>query len=305
MKNILTLEELNKDELFELLAKAISLKKEPHSEEGSLYGKSVALIFKKSSTRTRVSFEAGVYELGGNPIYLHATDLQLGRGETTKDTAHVLSRYVSAIVVRTYAHSDLEEMASVAEVPVINALTDDHHPCQALADMMTILEKKDRLQGIKIAYVGDGNNVCHSLIIASALAGADISIATPIGYEPNKEIVKTAMKLKSDDSKTFITDDPLKAVSDADVIYTDVWASMGQEEEHQKRIKIFKPYQVNKELISKAKDDALIMHCLPAHRGEEITSEIIDSTQSVVWDQAENRLHTQKALLWTLLGERQ
>lgn len=289
--------DLNKDEFNRLLQRAIDLKSGIDFSKCPLIGKSIGMFFEKPSTRTRVSFEVAIYQLGGHPIYLNPKELQLARGETLKDTAQVLSRYVDGIVIRTFSHKTIEDFAKWATVPVINALTDKHHPCQAMADMMTILEKKGKLNGIKIAYVGDGNNVANSLIEASALTEAKIHIATPQGCEPLKEVVEKTKKF----TEVKIYHNPSQAVSDADVIYTDVWLSMGEEDNIEKKRK-FKGFQVNSDLLKKAKPDAIVMHCLPAHRGEEITDEVLDGSQSVVFDQAENRLHTEKALLEFLLS---
>lgn len=296
-RDYLRVSDLNKDEFNMLLKRAIDLKSGIDFTKCPLIGKSIGMIFEKPSTRTRVSFEVAIYQLGGHPIYLNPKELQLSRGETIKDTAQVMSRYVNGVVVRTFSHKTLEEFAKWATVPVINALTDDHHPCQAMADMMTILEKKGRLHGIKIAYVGDGNNVANSLIEASALTETKIHIATPRGCEPLKEIVENAKKF----TEIKIHHDPFETVIDADVIYTDVWLSMGEEDNTEKKNK-FKGFQVNSNLLKKAKPDAIIMHCLPAHRGEEITDEVLDGPQSVVFEQAENRLYTEKALLEFLLS---
>lgn len=296
-RDYLKVSDLNKDEFNRLLQRAIDLKSGIDFTKCPLIGKSIGMIFEKPSTRTRVSFEVAIYQLGGHPIYLSPKELQLARGETLKDTAQVLSRYVDGVVIRTFSHKTIEDFAKWATVPVINALTDKHHPCQAIADMMTILEKKGKLKGIKIAYVGDGNNVANSLIEASALTEAKIYIATPQGCEPLKEVVEKAKKF----TEVKIYNNPFETVSDADVIYTDVWLSMGEEEDAEKKSK-FKGFQVNRDLLRKAKPDVIVMHCLPAHRGEEITDEVLDGPQSVVLDQAENRLHTEKALLEFLLS---
>lgn len=304
-RDFLTIADVSQDETYSILTKAMELKRLLRSDIAHSYmeGKTAALIFHKPSTRTRVSFEAGLNQLGANASYLNADDLQMKRGETVEDTAKVLSRYVDVIIIRTYRHTDVEVMAEAASVPVINGLTDDHHPCQILADLMTILEKKDRLSGLKMAYLGDGNNVANSLIQGAARVNMSIAVATPIGYEPDMKIVEQARRnIKSPTCSVTITNDLKVALEDADIIYTDVWASMGQEEEHDKRLKAFTPYQVNLKALHHAKENAIIMHCLPAHRGEEITDEIMDSPQCVVFDQAENRLHTQKALLCSLLG---
>lgn len=297
-KDILTLAELNNEQIFEILSLAVELKN--GKDEADIIGKTISMIFMKPSTRTRVSFEAGIYQLGGNPIYLHGGDLQIGRGETVGDTGKVLSRYTDAIVIRTFEHDQVEELAKGADIPVINALTDQHHPCQALADMMTIYEKKGYLNGIKLAFIGDGNNVCNSLLIASKITGMQISVASPKGYEPNEEILKMVDSLEGG-GLYKITNNPMEAANKADVVYTDVWVSMGEEGLKEKKRR-FKGFQINKELMNNAVEDAIVMHCLPAHRGEEITAEVIDGDQSVVFDQAENRLHTQKALLLGLIG---
>lgn len=264
-----------------------------------LEGKTLAMIFEKASTRTRVSFEVAMTQLGGHPIYMERRVMQLERGETIKDTAKTLSRYVDGIMIRAYKHETVVEMANHSTVPVINGLTDLEHPCQVLSDLFTIREVRDF--NIKLAYVGDGNNVCNSLILGSSMVGMDISVGCPIGYEPNKEILKKAEKTADKTgAKITITHDPIKAVSGADIIYTDVWISMGQEEERERRLRDFRKFQVNSELV-KHGNDPLIMHCLPANRGEEITDEVIDSENSIVFQQAENRLHVQKALLYQLL----
>lgn len=269
-----------------------------------LQGKTVAMIFHKPSTRTRVSFEVGIWQLGGQALYLRADELQLRRGETIADTARVLSRYVEGVVIRTYDHKDVLGFAEYADIPVINALTDLLHPCQALTDVFTILEKKGRLRGLKIAYVGDGNNVAHSLMFACAKLGLWMSVATPPGYEPSKEVADLAEEdSRATGARIEIGNDPVEAVRDADVVYTDVWTSMGQEAEGKRRLLAFKDYQVNSALMAHARDDAIFMHDLPAHRGEEVTDEVMDGPNSVVFDQAENRLHVQKAILALLLGE--
>jgi len=274
---------------------------------GELYeplkNKNLAMIFEKSSTRTRVSFEVGMAQLGGHALYLNPQDLQLGRGETIADTARVLSRYVDAIVYRAYRHADVAELAKWATVPVINALDDLEHPCQALADLFTVQEHKGELKGLRLAYVGDGNNVCHSLLLACAVVGMDVAVACPEKFRPSPAILKQAKEVAArTGAKVSVGPDPVDAAKDADALYTDVWVSMGQEKEKAERERIFLPYQVNQLLANKAKDDAIVMHCLPAHRGLEITDEVMDGPKSVVWDQAENRLHAQKALLVTLLG---
>lgn len=295
-RDYLRVSDLNKEEFTYLIKRAIDFKINRGFQKNFLSGKSIGMIFEKPSTRTRVSFEVAIYQLGGYPVYLSPTELQLSRGETIKDTAQVLSRYLDAVVIRTFSHNTIEEFAKWSTVPVINALTDEHHPCQALADIMTIIEKKGKLQGIKLTFVGDGNNVANSLIEASALIEIKINIATPEGCEPLMEIIEKAKAF----TEVKIFHDPQEAVKDADVIYTDVWLSMGEEENIKKKEK-FKNFQLNTELLKKAKSDAIVMHCLPAHRGEEITDEVLDSPQSVVLDQAENRLYTEKAILEFLL----
>jgi ornithine carbamoyltransferase len=304
MKDLLTINALTTEEIEDILTLSAELKKKQKNRQMDcpLIGRTLGMFFEKPSTRTRVSFEVGIYQLGGQAIVLPVSDLQIGRGETIADTARVLSRYIDAIVIRTFEHKIVEEWAEHASIPVINGLTDLHHPCQALADVFTIKEKKGNLNGLKLTYIGDGNNVAHSLIEICAKTGVDISLACPNGYEPDKKIVKSAIEdAKKHGSKIEISSDPQKAAKDADVLYTDVWASMGQEKEHKKRLKIFKDYQLNKKLLKAAKPDALVMHCLPAHRGEEITEDVLEGTNSVIFDQAENRLHTQKAVMLRLM----
>jgi ornithine carbamoyltransferase len=267
-------------------------------EHALLKGKTLAMIFEKPSTRTRVSFEVGMWQLGGYPLYLSANDLQLGRGESVADTARVLSRYVDGIMARVFAHQTILDLVKYSRVPVINGLSDFTHPCQGLADLFTIYEKKGRFSGLRLAYVGDGNNVAHSLIYGCSKVGMDIILACPKGYEPNPEVVFQAEKeAERNGGEVKVTNDPKEAVQGADIVYTDVWASMGKEKEREERIMIFKPYQVNSNLVKGAKGDYIFMHCLPAHRGEEVTDEIADSRNSIIFDQAENRLHTQKAIL--------
>lgn len=267
----------------------------PHAP---LAGKTLGMIFQKSSTRTRVSFEAGMYQLGGYPLFLNSSDLQLKRGETIGDTARVLSRYLDALMIRTYSHRDVEELASKATIPVINGLTDSHHPCQIMADIYTLLEKRGRVKGLTLAWIGDGNNVLNSWIDGAPLAGMNLRIAVPKGYEPDPVILKEGGARAEKEKTTLeLFNDPLAAAEDADVIYTDVWASMGQEAEKEKRLKDFRDFQVNAALLSHASRDVLVMHCLPAHRGEEITDEVVDGPHSIVFDEAENRLHVQKAIL--------
>lgn len=270
-----------------------------------LQGKTLGLLFQKPSTRTRVSFEAGMNQLGGHAMVLPMGDIQLSRGESVADTARVLSRYLDGIVIRTYDHAVVQEWASEATMPVINGLTDQSHPCQALSDLLTIKEKKGRLKGLKIAYVGDGNNVANSLIEAAAKMGMGIALGCPSGYQPDQHVVDRAqVEAGRTGAVIELVQDPSVAVKDADVIYADVWISMGREREQARRLKVLAPYQVNSRLVSRAKPGAMVMHCLPAHRGEEITAEVLDGPQSVILDQAENRLHMQKAVLVELLGKR-
>lgn len=299
-KSLIEIQDLTLEEIYQIFELSSSLKLkllsgEPHR---LLEGKTLGMIFAKPSTRTRVSFEVGIYQLGGIGMYFGPNDLQLKRGETIADTARVLSRYLDGIMIRTFSHQDVIDLAKYASIPVINGLTDLHHPCQVLADLFTILEKKRKLQGLKLAYVGDGNNMAHSLLQGCSKVGMDISIATPEGYEPHKEIVLQAIEnAKYFGSKVEVVRNPIDAVKDADIVYTDVWASMGQESEAEQRRKKFQPYQVNLDLVKNAKDDYLFMHCLPAHRGEEVTDEVADSSNSVIFDEAENRLHVQKAIM--------
>jgi len=304
-RDLLSLHDFTPQEILHILDFADELKQkqkrgEPHE---LLRGKTLAMIFQKSSTRTRVSFEVGMFQLGGHALCLNAGDLQLGRGESIADTGRVLGRYVDGIMIRTFAQSDVEELAEHSPVPVINGLTDLHHPCQILADLQTIREHKGRLAGLKLAWVGDGNNVCHSMLYGCAKTGMHISVATPEGYQPNPEIVDAARRDAFETGATVtITTDPAEAVSGADVVVTDVWASMGQESEQQVRMKKFAPYQVNAALVARAAPDYIFLHCLPAHRGEEVTAEIIDGPHSVVLDEAENRLHVQKAVMALLMA---
>ncbi len=293
-----------KDIINEVFESAAKLKAEAKRSEFKeiLKGRTLAMIFEKASTRTRVSFEVAMTQLGGHALYLSPKDMQLGRGETIADTARTLSRYVDAIMIRAYRHSDVIELARHASVPVINGLTDLEHPCQAASDFFTMKEIKGSLRGVKLAYVGDGNNVCHSLLLGSALLGVNFSCATPQGYEPQQDIVQQAMSLARDSGAQIeILNDPAEAVQDADFIYTDVWVSMGQESEAEQRMRAFRSYQVNSELLRHA-PHAKVMHCLPAKRGYEITDEVIDGEASIVWEQAENRLHVQKAILVKLIG---
>jgi ornithine carbamoyltransferase len=298
-RDFLTLMDLSSDEVVLLLKRAIELKSGKDADKCPLIGKSIGLLFEKSSTRTRVSLEVGIYQLGAQTIYMSPKDTQIGRGETIHDTAKVLSRYLDAVVMRTYSHNILTEFASNSSIPIINGLSDLHHPCQILSDLMTILEKKGRLKDIKLTYIGDGNNVANSLIEAASLMGLTLVIACPRGYEPDPETLKKVRALS--DSRIAIMTDPAGAADNSDVVYTDVWVSMGQEEEAAKKKQEFMQYQINNKLLSYARKDAIVLHCMPAHRGEEITDEVIDGPRSAIFDQAENRLHTQKALLEFLL----
>jgi ornithine carbamoyltransferase len=303
-KDLLTVGDLTKEDIENILKRSSLLKEKQKRGEThcSLIGKSLGMFFEKASTRTRVSFEVGIYQLGGQAIFLTHQDLQIGRGETIADTARVLSRYIDCLVVRTFSQKVVEELARYATIPVINGLTDIHHPCQVLSDLFTIFEKKGRLNGLKLCYIGDGNNVANSLIEGATRVGINLTLACPDGYEPLKEIVREAIAEKEKGRPHIeILRDPLKAAEGADILYTDVWASMGQESEREKRLKVFSPYQVNSKIVQVAKPDVLVMHCLPAHRGEEITDEVIDGKYSIVLDQSENRLHTQKAILEMLM----
>ena len=303
-KDFLTLADFTPLEIKGLLDKAKKLKEASKNGENPapLKGKILGMIFEKSSTRTRVSFEAGMLQLGGHALYLNSHDLQIGRGETIADTAQVLSNYVDAIMIRTFSHDTIEELAKHATIPVINGLTDLYHPCQALADLLTIQETKGKLEGLKLVYVGDGNNVAHSLMIAAAKVGMDITIACPKNYEPEASVVARANEFAAESgAKIVISHDPQTAVKDADAIYTDVWTSMGQEAENEQRLKAFTGFQVNESLAEHAKKDFVFLHCLPAHRGEEVSAGIMDGNNSFVFQQAGNRLHAQKALLSEIL----
>ena len=300
MKDLLKLSDLSKEEIIEILDLADKLKEE--NKKGIthhiLKGKTLGMIFTKASTRTRVSFEVGMYQLGGNALFLSGNELQLGRGEPIEDTARVLSRFLDGIMIRTFKQDDVEKLAEYADVPVINGLTDYCHPCQVLADLQTIREFKGKLEGLKLAFIGDGNNMANSLIVGCIKVGMSVSIACPKGYEPDEKIVAWGME----QGKLTITDDVARAVVGADVVYTDVWASMGQESEAQKRKEAFKNFQVNEALMLKANEGAMVQHCLPAHRGEEITHEVLEAHANEIFDEAENRLHAQKAVLVKCLG---
>jgi ornithine carbamoyltransferase len=294
-RHLLTLDSLGRDGIRHTLDLAAYVKKQGGETREALAGGRVGMIFDKPSTRTRVSFEAAIWGLGMLPIALRPDELQIGRGETIADTARVLSRYLSALVIRTFEQSKVEELARHSTIPVINALTDDHHPCQALADMMTLEEEFGKLEGLRVAYVGDGNNVCHSLIQGARHMGFTLAVATPEGYEPEAEIVAAA------GAQVELVRDPGAAVRGTDAVYTDVWASMGREKEREERARVFVPYRVDAALMAQAGPKAIFMHCLPAHRGEEVTDEVIDGPQSRVWDEAENRWYTEQALLYGLI----
>ena len=303
-RDLLGLHDFTPDEIEHMLVVADYLKEKQYKchPQPMLQGKTLGMIFQKASTRTRVSFEVAMYQLGGYPLFLSANDLQIGRGEPVADTARVLSRYVNGIMIRTYSHDEVVELARYADIPVINGLTDLLHPCQVLADLQTIREKKETLAGLKLAYIGDGNNMAHSLMFGGAKTGLNVVIATPPGYQPNEDLVQLAREdAQATGAVIEVVNDPVAAAQDADILYTDVWASMGQEAEQQIRVKAFAGYQINQALLEVAKPEAIVMHCLPAHRGEEITAEVIEGPQSVVFDQAENRLHAQKAILALLL----
>ncbi len=303
-RDFLALVDYTPEEIQYLIELAIELKKKQKSGEiyHPLKGKTLGLIFEKSSTRTRVSFEVGMYQLGGHALFLSKNDLQLGRGETVLDTGQTMSRYLDGIMIRTFAHRNVIELARGATIPVINGLTDLSHPCQALADYQTIFEKKGKLAGLKVAYIGDGNNMVHSLMMGAAKLGVHFSVATPSGYDPDAEVLKLSQEIAAETgAKINLFHDPTEAIVDADVVYTDVWASMGFEAEQDDRMKAFRHFQVNEKLVKHAKSDYLFMHCLPAHRGEEVSEDIIDGQHSIIYDQAENRLHAQKAIMASIM----
>lgn len=305
-RDFISLHDYTPEELKRLLEVALLLKKWQKEKRPHRYlaGKTLAMIFTKASTRTRVSFSVGIYQLGGQELFLSSQDLQLRRGESIEDTARVLSRYVDGIMIRTFAHDDVLHLAKFGSVPVINGLTDWLHPCQALADYLTLWEHKGRLRGLKLAYIGDGNNVAHSLLLGGARLGVSVTVASPVGYEPDPKVVDMAKEASRDTgAEIAVTDDPAAAVVGADAVYTDVWASMGQEEERERRVAAFQAYQVNEKLLQAAKPDVVFLHCLPAHRGEEVTAEVIDGPHSIVFDEAENRLHVQKAIMALLMGD--
>lgn len=299
-KSLASLYDLTREEMEQIFktSELLKLQSLRGQEHPLLRGKTLGMIFEKPSTRTRVSFEVGMWQLGGYALYLSSTDLQLGRGETIGDTAQVLSRYVQGIMARVFAHQTILDLVKYSRVPVINGLSDFSHPCQGLADLFTVYEKKGKLEGLNLAYVGDGNNVAHSLLYGCSKMGMNITLGCPKGYEPNAKVIAQAKEeAKRTGCEVKVTLDPREAVKGADVIYTDVWASMGKEKEREERIKILKPYQVNPQLVKGAKVDYIFMHCLPAHRGEEVVDEVADSKNSVIFDQAENRMHTQKAVM--------
>ena len=306
-KDMLSIHALSVDDFEEILALAAELKamQKAGVEHHILEGKTLGMIFEKSSTRTRVSFETGMYQLGGQALFLSNRDLQLGRGEPIKDTARVLSRYLDGIMIRTYGHDRAQELAQWAEIPVINALTDLLHPCQVLTDMLTIREHKGKnLKDLKMVYVGDGNNMTNSFLYGAAKAGMTFVAATPEDYRPDAEVYKNALEdAKETGADISLMANPIEAVKDADIVVTDTWASMGQEAEHDARKKIFAPYQVNKELLTKADKRVIVMHCLPAYRGEEITEDVFEENADVIFDEAENRLHTQKAIMALTMGD--
>ena len=295
MKHLLKLGDLSKEEIVEILDLADKLKYEKKHgiEHHLLKGKTLGMIFQKSSTRTRVSFEVGIFDLGGTALFLSPRDLQIGRGEVIQDTARVLSRFLDGIMIRTFEQKEVEDLAAFGDIPIINGLTDYCHPCQVLADLMTIREKKGKLEGLKMCFVGDGNNMANSLIVGGIKMGMEVSVACPKGYEPDAELMKWA----AENGSFTCTESVLEAAKDADVLYTDVWASMGQEAEAEERKKIFAGYQINSDVMAVAHADAMVMHCLPAHRGEEITEEVLEAHAAEIFDEAENRLHAQKAVL--------
>jgi ornithine carbamoyltransferase len=302
-KDLRTLAEYSAPEVEKLLEVAAAVKSRPADHATTLAGKTLAMIFEKPSLRTRVTFEAGMFQLGGHALYLGPSDIRIGERETVADIAHNLERMVSAIMARTFKQSTVDELAENASIPVINGLSDRYHPCQALADFLTLREERGAVKGQILTYVGDGNNVAHSLIHAGSKLGAHVRIATPEGYDPAAEEVERSLpEFEASGGSLLVTHDVAEASYGADAIYTDVWASMGQEAETEERARIFRPYQVNAELFARAKDDAILLHCLPAHRGEEVSAEVFDSPRSRVFPQAENRLHAQKGLLLTLLG---
>ncbi len=303
MNHMLTIHELSVAEVEALLTLAVDIKANPDNYRTSLAGKTLGMIFQKSSTRTRVSFEVGMYQLGGHALFLSSNDIQMGRGEPIEDTAKVMSRYVDAIMIRTFAHQDVRDLATHGSIPIINGLDDLVHPCQVMSDLLTIQEHLGDLKGRKLAYIGDGNNMAHSLLAGGAKVGMDVVIAAPEGYQPLPDMLAQAQEDAKETGATLsVVTDPMEAVKDADVVYTDVWASMGQEAEQAKREKAFVGFTVDAAMMAAAKPGAIFMHCLPAHRGEEVSADVIDGPQSVIYDEAENRMHMQKAILHMLLS---
>ena len=306
LEDFISIHDLSVYDFSQIMDLTENIKARPQRYRSKLKGKVLAMIFQKPSLRTRMTFEVGMLQLGGEAVYLSPADIQMGKRETTYDVGKNLERWVDGIMIRTFAHQEVIDLATAAKIPVINALTDSLHPCQAMADFFTLKEKHKNLTSLNLAYVGDGNNVCHSLLFAGAKAGCQIKVATPSGFEPDKEIVKKAEEDAKETGASFsFSNDPTEAVEGADAVYTDVWASMGQEDQKKERAKIFASFQVNAKLMAKARPDALFMHCLPAHRGEEVTDEVIDSPRSVVFDQAENRLHVQKIIMLLLMEKKQ
>ncbi len=299
MNHLLKLLDLTKEEIIEILDLADQLKSETKKgiQHHHLQGKTLGMIFQKSSTRTRVSFEVGMYQLGGTGLFLSTNDIQLGRGESIEDTAKVLSRYLDGIMIRTFEHSDVEDLAKYGDIPIVNGLTDDYHPCQVLADLMTIREHKGKLEGLKMCYIGDGNNMANSLIVGCLKVGMEVKVATPKGYEPHKDVLEFTKGFEC----FKLTNDVEEAVTDADIVITDVWTSMGQEEEVKERKEIFKTFQINEQLMQLANKGAIVQHCLPAHKGEEISLETFNKHSNEIYDEAENRLHAQKAVLVKLM----
>jgi ornithine carbamoyltransferase len=303
-RNLISMNDLSREEIRSLMktTEMLKIQRRTGAPHDLLKGKVLAMIFEKPSTRTRVSFESGMIQLGGSAIYLSSSDLQLKRGETVSDTSRVLSRYVDIIMARVFAHQTVAELGQYSSVPVINGLSDDEHPCQILGDLFTIWEKKERFEGLKLAYIGDGNNMCNSLMIGAAKVGIHVHTAHPEGYFPREKFVTLAREIARENKcEVTVGSDPIAAAKDADVLYTDVWVSMGQEKSGEEKKAIFKNYQISRELLSHSRKDAIVMHCLPAHRGEEITDEVMEGPQSVVFDEAENRLHAQKAVMASLI----
>ena len=297
-RDILSVSDLSQEEILLILEKTKELKMSVKKRKDLLSGRILGLLFEKPSTRTRASFEAAMMQLGGEVTYMRPDELQLGRGEPIKDTARVLTEYLDALVLRTYKHDTLKEFAEYCDIPVINGLSDREHPTQILCDLYTILEAKNQLEGLNLAWIGDGNNVCNSWLLGASIMGMDISVATPRGYEPNGDILEKAKELADKSgSKIEMTRDPKKAARSADILYTDVWISMGQEKEAERRMRVFQGYQINSDLLKAVKEDVIVMHCLPAHRGMEITEKVLEGNKSIVWKQAENKLHGAKAIL--------